>query len=129
MTFPWHELVGRYHLEVTDELRTFIERAFVEKAGEAEQDAVREDALAEARGAEIELTADGVLISRSRGIEFLRVSVAAREDSVSELHFEKAPGVPVRIEIVDRSTLIAEQKGRPRTSFRRTTDAPSRGDA
>lgn len=121
MSFPWAVLVGCYRLEITEELLAFIERTFVDSAPAVERDAVRQDALAEAADAEIELTTDGAIVSRSRGLEFFRVAVAAPGGSVGELCFEKATGVPVRVEIVNISTLVAHQSGRPGARFRRET--------
>ena len=119
MTLRYAELVGRYALEVTEELRVFIERAFVASAPVAEQGAVRAAALDEAAGAELELCADGTLVSRSGAQEFVRVRLPTTQLDDSGILFEKAPGVSVRLEIRDPETLIAHQAGKPAAWFRR----------
>jgi hypothetical protein len=121
MNFRFSELVGRYRLEVTDELAAFIERVFVAPVPAGEQSMVRADALDEARGSELEALPDGSLVSRSRGQEFFRVNVGDGDALCDELTFEKAPGVTVRIEIRDRDTLVAPQPGRLTAVFRRVS--------
>jgi len=121
MKLRFSELVGRYRLEVTEELDAFIERVFVAPAPAGEQERVRADALDEARGSELEVLADGSLVSRSRGQEFFRVNVGDGDAFYDELTFEKAPGVSVRIEVRDRDTLVAHQPGRLTAVFRRVS--------
>lgn len=119
MTVFFAELVGRYRLEVTNELRAFIERTFVESAPAAQQAAVRAAALDEAAGSELELHADRTLVSRSGAQEFVRVRLPTTELDESGIVFEKAPGVSVRLEICDGETLVAHQAGKPAARFRR----------
>jgi hypothetical protein len=119
VTARYAEMVGRYRLEVTSELRAFIERAFVESAPASHQAAVRAAALDEASGSELELHADGTLVSRSGAQEFVRVRLPTTELDDSGILFEKAPGVGVRLEIHDPDTLIAHQAGKPAARFRR----------
>lgn len=121
MSFRFSELVGRYRLEVTEELNAFIERVFVASAPAGEQATVRAEALDEARGSELEAFPDGTLVSRSRGQEFFRVNVGDADALYEELTFEKAPGVTVRIELRDRDTLVAHQPGRLTAVFRRVS--------
>ena len=121
MKFRFSELVGRYRLEVTEELSAFIERVFVAPAPAGDQAMVRADALEEAQGSELEALADGSLVSRSRGQEFFRVNVGDADALYEELTFEKAPGVTVRIELRDPDTLVAHQPGRLTAVFRRVS--------
>jgi hypothetical protein len=117
--FRFLDLVGRYRLEVTDELRAFIERVFVDPAPASERAAVREDALKEAAGAELEALPDGTLVSRSRGQEFFRVKVDPNAADLDELAFDKSAGVSVRLEMLDADTVIAHQAGKLTVVFRR----------
>jgi hypothetical protein len=119
--FGFRDLVGRYRLEVTDELRAFIERVFVDMAPASERGAVRDEALREALGSELEAYADGTLVSRSGGQEFFRVQVDRDVASLDELSFEKSAGVAVRLEMRDADTVIAHQSGKLTVVFRRST--------
>jgi hypothetical protein len=115
----WAALVGRYRLELDDELLAFIEHAFVRTVPVADQAAARSAALAEARGAELELYPDGTLVSRSGAAEFVRVRLDERELGPSGIVFDKAPGKRVRLESRDHETLVAHQVGQPPALFRR----------
>jgi hypothetical protein len=119
--FRFSELVGRYRLEVTDDLRGFIERVFVDPAPASERAAVRQEALHEAGGSELEAYPDGTLVSRSRGQEFFRVKVDPSAAELEELAFEKSAGVSVRLEMRDADTVIAHQAGKLTVVFRRAT--------
>jgi hypothetical protein len=121
MKFRFQDLVGRYRLELTDELRAFIERVFVDVAPASERAAVREEALREATGSELEAYADGTLVSRSGGQEFFRVKVDPDGAELSELAFEKSAGVSVRLEMRDANTVIAHQAGKLTVLFRRAS--------
>jgi hypothetical protein len=123
MKFGFPDLVGRYRLEVTDELRGFIERVFVGSAPPTEREAVRAEALGEAAGSELEAYADGTLVSRSRGQEFYRVKVDPSAIDLAELAFEKSAGVSVKLEMRDHDTVGAHQAGKRTVVFRRA--APS----
>jgi hypothetical protein len=118
MKFPFSELVGRYRLDVTDELRSFIERVFVAPLPFPEQAAARDAALREAEGSELEASADGSLVSRSDGQEFFRVKFDPNAE-LDELTFEKAPGVGVRLEFRDKDTVVAHQAGKLTVVFKR----------
>jgi hypothetical protein len=117
--FRYVDLVGRYRLQMTDDLRAFIERVFVDPAPASERAAVRKEALDEAAGSELEAYADGTLVSRSRGQEFFRVKVDPTGAGLEELGFEKTAGVPVRLEMRDADTVIAHQAGKLTVVFRR----------
>ena len=119
MTFRFTEVVGTYRLVVTSELLMFIERTFVEPLPVAEREGARGEALAEANAAEIELTADGVFISRSGGQEFFRVRLDLSLTDHEQLDFEKAPGERVTLQPLNKDTLLAMQPGRPPSEFRR----------
>lgn len=119
MKFGFLELVGRYRLEVTDELRGFVERVFVDPAPASERAAVRADALEEANGAELEACPDGTIVSRSRGQEFYRVKVDPAATGLEELAFDKSAGVSVRLEMRDANTVVAHQAGKLTVVFRR----------
>jgi hypothetical protein len=119
MTFRFAEIVGTYRLAITSELLTFIERTFVEPLPVAERESARREALAEARGAEIEFTADGVFISRSGGQDFFRVRLDLDLTDHDQLDFEKAPGERVSIRPLSKDTLLAIQRGRPPTEFQK----------
>jgi hypothetical protein len=117
--FRFLDLVGRYRLEVTDDLRAFIERVFVDPAPASERAAVRQEALDEAAGSELEAYPDGTLVSRSRGQEFFRVKVDPAAAELEELGFDKSAGVAVRLEMRDPDTVIAHQAGKLTVVFRR----------
>jgi len=119
MTFRFVQLVGRYRLVVTSELLLFIERTFIEPLPVAEREAARSEAIAEANAAELELTAEGVFISRSGGQEFFRVNLGLDLADHEQLDFEKAPGQRVTLRPLNQDTLLATQPGRPATEFRR----------
>jgi hypothetical protein len=118
MTFRLVDLAGRYRLVVTADLREHIERTFVSRAPEGARDQVRAEALHEAEGSEIEITAEAVLISRSHGREFLRVTLGATSDAVQEVCFEKA-GSPARLRLIDRDTVVVWHADKPPTVFQR----------
>ncbi|MEO6600823.1 MAG: hypothetical protein ABIQ16_13175 [Polyangiaceae bacterium] len=121
MTFRFAEIVGTYRLAITSELLVFIERTFVEPLPVADRELARASTLAEAQGAEIEFTPDGVFISRSGAQEFFRVRLDLDLDLTrhEQLDFEKSPGVAVTVRPLDEDTLIAIQPGRPPANFRR----------
>jgi hypothetical protein len=110
---------GTYRPVVTEELLAFVESTFVEPAPETERDAVRKAALSELAGAELVLEADGTLISRSEGTEFLRVRLPEGAFAAPQTTFEKAPGVRVTLRRIDVDTLVAEQAGKPAITFRK----------
>lgn len=116
MTFEFRRFAGRYRLVVTDTLRAFIERAFIDPAPECEREKLRAEALAEAEAAELEIRCDGTIISRAGAHEFYRVQVAAA-GPVSELAFEKAPGLPVTLTLCEDGSLLAIQPGKPSVTF------------
>jgi hypothetical protein len=120
VTLGWEALVGRYRLELTNELRAFIERSFVASAPAAEQAALRRAALEEAATAELELYPDRTLVSRSGKTEFVRVHLGDADVDERGFVFEKAPAVSVRVELCDFDTLVARQTGKPPAVFRRT---------
>lgn len=119
MTFRFPDLVGRYGLLVSPELLSFVERAFVEPAPEAERAAIRAEARAEAAAAELEVQADGTLISRAGSVEFYRIRLAEVEGLLEQLVFEKAPGQGVVLRMLNVDTLIAVQVGKPDAVFSR----------
>ncbi len=119
MKLGWADLVGRFRLELDDGIRAFIELAFVAPAPPAEQAAVRNAALAEASAAELALYPDGTLVSRSGDAEFVRVRIPEGNFAANGIAFDKAHGKRVRLEIRDRTTLVAHQVGQPPASFRR----------
>jgi len=113
------DFAGIYRPVVTPELLAFVERSFVEPAPAAQRDEVRSAALAELSGAELVLEADGTLVSRSQGVDFVRVSLSPAALAEPEASFEKAPGVIVTLRRIDAHTLLAEQPGKPPITFRR----------
>jgi hypothetical protein len=117
--FRFSDLVGRYRLEVTGELRAFIERVLVDVAPASERGAVRNEALLEATGSELQAYPDGTLVSRSGDQEFFRVMVDRSGAELDELSFEKSTGVAVRLEMRDADTVIAHQAGKLTVVFRR----------
>ena len=119
MTFHFADLVGRYRLLVSPELLSFVERAFVEPAPEAERAAIRAEALAEAAAAELELQANGTLISRAGPVEFYRIQLAVAEGLLEQLVFEKAPGQGVVLRMLNADTVVAVQAGKPDAVFLR----------
>ncbi len=116
MAFP-SSFVGRYRLLVSDELLAFIERTFVEPAPETERERVRRQALAEAALAELEIEADGTVISRAGAEEFYRLRLPMANELVDTVAFEKAPGQPVTLRLHDANTLVAVQPHKPDTVF------------
>jgi hypothetical protein len=120
MSFRFAELVGCYRLQVSDELLAFIERRFVQPAPPNEEATVRGEALAEAQAAELEIQADGTVISRAGSQEFYRVRLPHTEGELSELTFEKAPGLGVRLLFLPPDSLTAIQPDKPDATFRRT---------
>lgn len=124
MTFQFREIVGRYRLVVSPELLEFVERAFVEPAPPPERDAIRAEALHEAAGAELEVTPDGRVISRSHDQQFYciplpGVETGSQDRAYEELRFEKGPSSPVSFRLVDVDTVHAIQPGKPLAVFRR----------
>jgi hypothetical protein len=117
MLFRFRELVGRYSLVVSDELRDFIERAFVAPAAEPDRERIRQEALREAALAEVEIEADGTLISRAGAAEFYRLKLAVTDERLFSLAFEKAPGKAVSLSLRDVNTLVAVQPGQPEAVF------------
>jgi len=113
------DVSGIYRPVVTTELLAFVEDAFVAPAPVEERDAVRKAALAELSGAELVLEPDGTLVSRSEGVEFLRVRLPPGSLSAPQTSFDKAPGVVVTLRRLDADTLVAEQAGKPAITFRR----------
>lgn len=124
MTFHFAEIVGRYRLVVSPELLEFVERAFVDPAPPSERDAVRAEALHEARGAELEITPDGRVISRSHDQEFYCIPLPGVDTenqalAFEELRFDKGPSSPVTLRLADGDTVHAIQPGKPLAVFRR----------
>jgi hypothetical protein len=117
MPFRFKDLIGRYRLVVSDELRAFIERAFVAPAPAADQENIRREALHEAALAELELLPDGTMISRAGAAEFYRLRLPVTDDFLHELAFEKAPGQPVTLTLRDANTLVALQPNKPEAVF------------
>lgn len=113
------DFAGIYRPVVTPELLSFVERSFVEPAPAEERDEVRRAALAELSDAELVLEADGTLVSRSEGVEFVRVQLSPAALAAPEASFEKAPGVRVTLRRTDADTLVAEQPGKPPITFLR----------
>jgi len=110
---------GIFRAVPSDELLAFVERAFVEPAPEAQRDRVRAEALAELTAAELELAPGDLVISRSGGQEFVRVSLPAGTVTAASFNFEKVPGVWVRVERRGPDVLVAFQGGKPAIEFRR----------
>jgi hypothetical protein len=119
MRFRFTDIVGTYRLQVSDELREFVERAFVDRAPPEARDVVRAEALHEAGGGEIEIHEDGTFVSRSHGQEFYRVTLAPDLDEHDDVTFAKPSGEPVRLRLVDPDTVEADQPGRPLARFGR----------
>jgi hypothetical protein len=119
MPFHFAELVGRYHLHVTDELVEFIEQAFVAPAPPGERERVRREALEEARAAELEIFADGTIVSRAGTREFYRVRTTPGVHTYERFEFEKAPGKPVSLVLEDSGRLFAHQPNKPIAEFGR----------
>lgn len=119
MGFRFAEVVGRYRLQVSNELRAFIEERFVEAAPSCDRDNVRSEALAEALAAELVIEADGTVSSRAGEQELYRVRVAYTEGELSELSFDKAPGLSVRLLFSAPNVLIAMQGDKPSMTFQR----------
>ncbi len=110
---------GRYRLDVTEELVAFVERTFVASLPLAERAAARAEMSSELASSELELSADGTLISRARGAEALRVRLSAASIARGTLTFEKAPGVEVRLECVSPREIVAIHPGKPPLKFTR----------
>jgi hypothetical protein len=120
MLFHYRDLVGSWKLCVTVEMRQFIDREVTSKVDDPQR--VREalaEAHAEAEGAEFELLADGTFISRSSGVELLRVSVPVVLEAIDELSFEKAPGATVSMRLVTSDRVEVRQPGKPVMAFER----------
>ncbi|HEX6273079.1 MAG TPA: hypothetical protein VFZ53_08570 [Polyangiaceae bacterium] len=119
MAFHFSELVGRYRLQVTDELIEFIERAFVAPAAPGERERVRRETLGEARAAELEIFADGTIVSRAGTREFYRVRTTPGVRTYEQFQFEKAPGMPVSLVLEGSGRLFAHQPTKPIAEFER----------
>jgi hypothetical protein len=117
MQFLSSDWVGRYRLVISDDLLEFIEQAFVEPLPPAEQGAARARALHEARGSELEIRADGHVISRSHGEQLFCVELRPDTQLRGRLSFEKAPGVTVVLECPEAGRLVAHQAGKPPVTF------------
>ena len=119
MGFRFADWVGCFRLEVSEELLAFVERTFVAAAPVSERARVRVEALAEASAADLEIGADGVVVSRAGSEEFYRVRLGLPEarELVAELSFEKAPGVVVQLRLLDTERLVAVQPGKPDMTF------------
>jgi hypothetical protein len=105
---------------VCDTLVAFLERAFVEPAPEPDRARIRAEALAEADAAELEIQADGNIVSRTGASELYRIRLATSEVA-SDLSFEKAPGEFVTLRLLDDGNLLAVQTGKPDLTFARQT--------
>lgn len=116
MPFHFAQLVGRYRLLVSDELLAFVEGTFVAPAPEPERAAIRAEALAEAAAAELVIEPDGVIISRAGANEFYRIRLEIT-GLVEQIVFEKAPGQPVTLRLLDPDTLLAVQPHKPNAVF------------
>ena len=117
MTFRFSQLVGRYRLVLSNDLRSFIERTFVDTAPQAEQARVRTEALLEAEGAELEILADGTFISRSGEQEFFRIVLPVDDREHEQLVFDKTPGNRVCLSRLDEDRLLTLQPGKPAAEF------------
>jgi len=107
--------VGVFAFDFTPELRAWWEVRLEEQIPDAH---ARSDALAEveaeARGAEIELTGDGEIVSRSGGTEFYRARLDVETDGLS---FAKPPGVRVRLSQPEPGAILAHEPGKPAMRF------------
>jgi hypothetical protein len=113
---------GRYRIEVAEELREFVVRAFVEPAEPGQRDAVRAEVLHELEGAAFVLEPDGTFISESHGIVLLRSRIPLTAFDSERLTFEKAPGATVELELIEEATIISRQPGKPAMIFRRVSN-------
>jgi hypothetical protein len=118
MTSPFHDIVGRYRLVVSDDLLAFIERAFVDPAPQHDRARVRAEALTEAAAAELEVQQDGLLISRA-GPQVLYRAQLPRPSPGADLTFEKSPGHAVTLRLLPDGSLVAHQPNKPPATFRR----------
>jgi hypothetical protein len=125
MSFRFAEVVGRYRLQLSDELLAFIEQRFVEPAPLWNRDRVRSEALAEALAAELVIEADGTVSSRAGEREFYRARLRHVDGEPSlvglalQYEFDKAPGVNVRLLFSAPNTLTAFQPDKPEMTFLR----------
>ena len=117
MPFSFESWVGRYRLLVSDELRAFIEEAFVAPAPASEREAVRAEALTEAAAAELEIQTGGTIISRAGDREFYRLRVAVPASPIDALRFGKAPGQSVVLTLDAPGRVLASQPGKPPAVF------------
>jgi hypothetical protein len=119
VTFRFAELVGYWRLVVSDVLVEFVERAFVLPAPPSERERVRREALDEANAAELVVEADGTVVSRAGASEFYRVKLALEPGELEAVRFEKSPGVPVTLVLVEPERVIAHQPNKPPAEFSR----------
>jgi hypothetical protein len=112
-----NDWVGRYALVLSPELQEFIERTFVESTTLADRARVRAEALNEARQAELEISAEGWIASRSGALELYRVALPLELFTAPAVRFEKGPGISVELTRLDENRLSARQPGKPLTEF------------
>jgi hypothetical protein len=110
-------VAGRYRLVVSSELERFIEERFVSPAPLEQQEAVRREALAEARAAELEIHADGTIESRSGQRSFFRVPLDWPSAPEGAGRFDKPGAGRVLLRFDEAGRLVAEQAGKPHSVF------------
>jgi hypothetical protein len=111
---------GTFRLVTTPDLVDFIETAFVAPNPPAQRERARAEARHEAEGAELAISADGTIVSRSHGRELFRVVLPVRALQENQLTFDKDPSTRVTLRLVDADTLLALQTGKPPMTFRRS---------
>jgi hypothetical protein len=108
--------VGTYRFQWDAELERFWrERVEAQTPDAAAREAALAEVRAEADGAEIEITGDPLIASRSRGVEFYRTSLAFEGDTA---RFVKPNGANVRLHL-NGDGIVADEPGKPRMRFTR----------
>jgi hypothetical protein len=108
---------GTYVFVYTDQMRAWWEDRIRAELGD--ETAIKEalaSADAEAKGAEIEITSDAHVVSRSGGQEFYRAPLRVESGSVC---FDKPNGVCVVLMRLSAHELTADEPGKPQMRFLR----------
>jgi len=108
--------VGTYRFHFDQEMELFWrDRLEAEVPDPPARDAALAEIRSEAQGAELEITSDWMIASRSRGQEFYRTSLTVDGDTA---RFVKPSGANVTLHL-SGDAIIADEPGKPRMRFTR----------
>jgi hypothetical protein len=112
--------IGIWKFEYDAAMRAHWEQHFREQLANEDEVASALNAVdEEARGAQIEITAQGEIASSSGGTEFYRVKL---ETEGASLSFVKPNGVRVVLTLLQLDEIRAQEPGKPGLRFRRISE-------